>query len=230
MRDLNRLKVKYTFQLDSQQVLMIFVGLLCLCAVVFSLGVMFGKRLGGLTEPQAPTVAEAEELEAENGMDRLPKPPTEDSAPAVKPATEEAKPEKAEQAPVKPEAVAKDEAPKEQAKPKPKPEPKPKPKPEPTPEPRPEPAQEQPAATNAPSTQYAVQISSFKEEAQAKNFVKSFQSFDNRKPYIVPSEVPGKGTWYRVKIGRFDTREQAMAYQSIFEARTSRQTMLSTVD
>ena len=88
MRDLNRLKVKYTFQLDSQQVLMIFVGLLCVCALVFSLGVMFGKRLGGLAEPQAPAVAEQQEaaVEAEptpdpSGVDRLPKPAVEEPAP-----------------------------------------------------------------------------------------------------------------------------------------------------
>ncbi|RJO66552.1 MAG: SPOR domain-containing protein [Myxococcales bacterium] len=97
------------------------------------------------------------------------------------------------------------------------------------PEPSPAPAaQEGQAQTPAPEGKfYTLQIASLPSRDQAENFAKKYKPFDSRKPFISSAEVPGKGVWYRVKVGKFETKEQALAYQSIFESKTKIPTILA---
>ncbi len=49
---------------------------------------------------------------------------------------------------------------------------------------------------------YTVQVSAFKSFAEADAFAAGLQR-KGFKPFIVTSHIPSKGTWYRVRIGRF---------------------------
>lgn len=60
--------------------------------------------------------------------------------------------------------------------------------------------------------QYAIQISSWKTKSKADS--ESFKlKRAGHKAFVVKADVPGKGTWYRVRIGFFDSLSQAEAYQ-----------------
>lgn len=60
----------------------------------------------------------------------------------------------------------------------------------------------------ASAGQYTVQVSSFPSQDEAKAFSSALERKGFR-PYVVSADLAGKGTWYRVRIGRFDTEEQA---------------------
>ena len=66
------------------------------------------------------------------------------------------------------------------------------------------------------STLYAMQLGSFKTYAAAKTFSDKYIS-KGYKPYILSAALPGKGTVYRVRIGRFRDIEDAQEFSSEFE-------------
>ena len=66
------------------------------------------------------------------------------------------------------------------------------------------------------STLYAMQLGSFKTYAAAKTFSDKYIS-KGYKPYILSAVLPGKGTVYRVRIGRFREIEDAQKFSSEFE-------------
>ena len=58
------------------------------------------------------------------------------------------------------------------------------------------------------SGNFTVQVSAFQTEEEAEAYKASL----NRKgyhPYVVAAEIPGKGMWYRVRVGRFDDKVSA---------------------
>jgi len=61
---------------------------------------------------------------------------------------------------------------------------------------------------------FALQLSSFQDKGEAEAFAKKFKS---EKPYMVVSEIPGKGTWYRVRVGDFGSAKDALAAKQSFE-------------
>ena len=61
-----------------------------------------------------------------------------------------------------------------------------------------------------------MQLGSFKTSAAAKTFSDKYIS-KGYKPYIVSAVLPGKGTVYRVRIGRFRDIEDAQEFSSEFE-------------
>ncbi len=65
---------------------------------------------------------------------------------------------------------------------------------------------------------YALQLSSFQDKGEAEAFA---QKFDGEHPYIVVSEIPGKGTWYRVRVGDYATAKDALAAKQSFEKKHS---------
>ncbi len=74
-----------------------------------------------------------------------------------------------------------------------------------------------PAALNAESAvtdsegKYTVQVASFPDKALAEEMEREFKA--KRYPaYTEEVEIPGKGTWYRVKIGKFTTESEASRY------------------
>jgi|GEM_PF-238933 len=70
-----------------------------------------------------------------------------------------------------------------------------------------------PAAAHAPGKgSFLLQLSSFQDRAEADAFARRFSN-----AYVVASEVPGKGLWYRVRVGSYGTMKDAAAAKSAFE-------------
>ena len=47
-------------------------------------------------------------------------------------------------------------------------------------------------------------------------------------PYIVTAEVPGKGTWYRVRMGSFPTKDAASRYLQDFKRETQAEAFVAS--
>jgi septal ring-binding cell division protein DamX len=65
---------------------------------------------------------------------------------------------------------------------------------------------------------FALQLSSFQDKNEAEAFAQKFQG---EKPYMVISEIPGKGIWYRVRVGDYATAKDASAAKQSFERKHS---------
>jgi len=65
---------------------------------------------------------------------------------------------------------------------------------------------------------YQLQVSSFRSQSEAQAFADQLRARGHR-AYAVEAHVPGRGTWYRVRIGPFGTQRAATVYRSGFEAR-----------
>jgi cell division septation protein DedD len=59
--------------------------------------------------------------------------------------------------------------------------------------------------------QYAVQVASFPDLQIAREMEESLKS-KTYPAYIETVDLPGKGTWYRVKVGGFTTENEAKRY------------------
>lgn len=65
---------------------------------------------------------------------------------------------------------------------------------------------------------FTLQLSSFQDKAEAEAFA---QKFASERPYMVMSDIPGKGVWYRVRVGDFASSKDAMAAKAAFEKKHS---------
>ena len=65
---------------------------------------------------------------------------------------------------------------------------------------------------------YQLQVSSFRTQAEADTFSGQLRA-RGHKAYVVEAHVPGRGTWYRVRIGPFTSQHAAASYRSGFEGR-----------
>lgn len=70
------------------------------------------------------------------------------------------------------------------------------------------------APTEKTKGRFLLQLSSFQDKAEADAFARRFAS---QNAYVVASEVPGKGTWYRVRVGSYVNLQEATAAKSAFE-------------
>jgi septal ring-binding cell division protein DamX len=61
---------------------------------------------------------------------------------------------------------------------------------------------------------FTLQLSSFQDRGEAEAFA---AKFGPEKTYLVVSDLPGKGTWYRVRVGDFATAKDAYAGKLAFE-------------
>jgi DedD protein len=61
---------------------------------------------------------------------------------------------------------------------------------------------------------YALQLGAFPDRAQADAFAKRFGAAS---PFVISAEVPGKGLWYRVRVGDYGSQKEAVAAKSDFE-------------
>jgi cell division septation protein DedD len=78
-----------------------------------------------------------------------------------------------------------------------------------------------PAAAEVPAGHeggYQLQVSSFRTEGEAQAFADQLRA-RGHKAYSLQAHVPGRGTWYRVRIGPFATQHAASQYRASFEAR-----------
>jgi cell division septation protein DedD len=67
-----------------------------------------------------------------------------------------------------------------------------------------------------PAGRFTLQLSAFPERADAEEFMKRMQA-QGYKPFMVQSEVPGKGVFYRIRVGDYPTREAAISAKNDFE-------------
>ncbi len=80
-----------------------------------------------------------------------------------------------------------------------------------------------PAPTSAPPAgtgAWAVQLSAYQDRAEADRFAAGLRD-KGYAPYIVEANVAGKGTWYRVRLGRFASKDAANTYLSDFKRETA---------
>jgi len=74
-----------------------------------------------------------------------------------------------------------------------------------------------PAASGAQDkakSRFLLQLSSFQDRAEADAFARRFGA---QSAYVVATEIPGKGTWYRVRVGSYGSLQEAAAAKTNFE-------------
>jgi cell division septation protein DedD len=78
-----------------------------------------------------------------------------------------------------------------------------------------------PSADMAPAGHdggYQLQVSSFRTQGEAQGFADQLRA-RGHKAYVVEAHVPGRGTWFRVRVGPFQTKNAVSQYRTDFEAR-----------
>jgi cell division septation protein DedD len=238
MRDTHKLKEKYELSLDNRQIVSITVASLIVLGGVFMLGVVVGKKLSTETaEAKAPAdlltqldekSKALEQVQAEDAsltfQDELTKkaPTLVAGTPVVKPA----EPPKPVEAPKPAEPVKLE--PTAAAQPAPEPVALPE-----TPKPEPVPTRTHDAGLlkeafgkmqKAPETAadgaWSIQLAAYQDRAEADRFAAGLRD-KGYAPYIVEAAVPGKGTWFRVRMGRFGTKDAAGRYLEDFKRETA---------
>lgn len=218
--------------LDGRQVVGVMVGTLVLLAVTFALGTTFGRRLASrqAEKPAALDPGTLDQMTAPPPTfafgELLAKP---DPTPVVEP------PPKPRPAPRPAPVAAPEPAPAPEPEPAPAPETEPKPVFEPPPEaPAVEPAvHEAPAPAPAPvdalakavekievavaappaerpSGSWSVQFGASQDQAEADRLAAKLLG-QGLTPFVVTAEIPGKGLFYRVRVGQFTDKQEADA-------------------
>jgi len=237
MRDGNRLKEKIELQLDRRQVTSLSVVALLLSASIFALGVMVGKNLSPSPRPSAPAAALLDRLDAQADAGtgagesltfqdeltkKLPpapaaKPAKPAPAPTPLPAASGAAPAEAPSAPARPpaamaaalidagglkaaalSALTEKDSGVEVAV-----------------------ASKLPVvkAPPPPKSFFTIQVKATQSSTEADKFAKKLRG-QGYQSLVAEAEVAGKGKWYRVRVGHFDTRPQADQYLKDFERET----------
>lgn len=132
--------------------------------------------------------------------------------------------------------------------PSPKPEPKPELRPAPAPVQKPVPAEtlattrpegdggalkealaraSRPAQTAADGN-WTLQLAAYQDRAEADRYLAGLRD-RGYAPYIVEAQVPGKGLWFRVRMGRFASREAAAHYLADFQRETQIKAIVAPV-
>lgn len=76
----------------------------------------------------------------------------------------------------------------------------------------------QPAAPPGKEGGYQLQVSSFRTQSEADQFVAQLRA-RGHKAYVLEARVANRGTWYRVRIGPFPSQHAAASYRVGFEGR-----------
>jgi cell division septation protein DedD len=220
--------------LDNRQVFLLFFASAVILSLVFTLGVVVGKRaerqvvpepgadpltlldqMGGRgekgdenlsfhealgTPPKPPAAAEAD---AGAGTTDEVKPTQEPPAPAAAPAAlAKAAPEKAAAEKKGEKKAEKKKAVKEKKGEKEKAVAKNEAKPDPE--------------NGGGEGTYSLQLSAFQDRHEAHLFMKKLRE-GGLEPYMVATTIPGRGVWYRVRLGRYKTWDEALAAKQEFE-------------
>jgi cell division septation protein DedD len=196
MRDQERLKERFTLSLDGRQVASIVVGSLVVLGAVFVLGFSVGRQIG-LREARPPA-APADPLAALDAPS--PRPDAGEAPPRLSYHEALTKDRPAEPPPPSPRPPALAAQPPPAAPVVP-----PSARPE-APAPAEAPVRAAPAASAAPEGAFAIQVGASQDRAEADRIAGKFRGHH---PRVVEAVVPGKGRWYRVKVGTFETRDQA---------------------
>ncbi|MFN0061062.1 MAG: SPOR domain-containing protein [Myxococcaceae bacterium] len=71
----------------------------------------------------------------------------------------------------------------------------------------------------SPSDLFTLQLAATSARSEADRQVAKLKG-QGFSPYVEPAQIPGKGTWYRVRMGKFETREAATRFLSDFKRET----------
>jgi DedD protein len=244
MRDLDRWKDKVEISLDGRQIFFLFFGSAVAACLIFVVGVLIGKRIEAralalqpapIEDPLAALdqLGDADEVDEGLTFHKALAPPR-----AEKPAAEpkkiekpveakkvEPKPQPAAPKPMAPKAavaIADDAVDDDVGDVKPAGEAKqeaskPEPKPQALPAARAQVVQQAGAKKpDATAAHFTLQLSAFPDKADAEEFMRKIQSA-GYKPFLVASEIPGKGVFYRVRVGDYGSRQSAVDAKSEFE-------------
>lgn len=221
MRAYRKVDDHYELRIDTGRVALLGVGASLVLVLIFLLGVLVGKSLWGGRRPaplplaEAPREAEApapgaarerrpdlsfyDDLKRPDGPAAEPVPRPVEPAPVAEtpvPARPDAAPSREEVAAAREAAdIAARGAPEAPG------EPRPAPKPEASPEVKPE--------ARLPQPLFTVQVGSFQDRHSADDLVRRV-SGQGVGAQVVQAPVGGR-TWYRVQVGRFETRAEAEA-------------------
>ena len=77
-----------------------------------------------------------------------------------------------------------------------------------------------------PGGAFTLQISAFQNRPEAERFATRLRD-RGYAPYIVAAEVPNKGTWYRVRMGSFPSKDAAARYLADFKRETQIQAFVA---
>jgi DedD protein len=67
---------------------------------------------------------------------------------------------------------------------------------------------------------FTLQLSAYQDKSEADKFASLLRN-KGYAPYVIEAAITGKGTWYRVRMGRFSTKEAASKYMDDFKRETS---------
>ncbi len=201
MRDSRRLQERGDVRLDRVQVIWLTLGAVVALGLVFALGFVVGRRAATFAPP-TPAGDPIAQVDAAGDLheqlsdfsstyDKLTEPAPAKRRPPTMPAR-----------PPKPPVAT----------------PAPAPAP-PVSAPAPEPPVSAPAVTSdvirdalaagpARPGDYTIQVSAYQSMAEARAYASSLERKGFR-PFIVTGQVRGRGTWYRVRLGRFASESQA---------------------
>jgi DedD protein len=223
MRDAHRMKEKFDLSLDGRQVGSVLIGGIIVLGAVFVLGVVVGKKLATNEQTQsAPDILTALDQRAQATLtfqEELTRKqpvvaPEPEPKPEPKPVVAEAAPKKVEPEPAQKVAETV---------------PAPSGKVEESPvtartsddglkEAFARVSEKRPVQAAAGGA-FTLQLSASQQQEEAERFAARLRD-RGYAPFIVKAEVPGKGTWYRVRMGSFPTREAASSYLTDFKRET----------
>jgi DedD protein len=238
MRDAGRMREKIELRLDSRQVVGLVLGAAVVLGIVFYLGVGVGRSLGAVApvekaDPLADLDQQADARPALTFPETLTEPTAAKPSPAAPPVV--AKGERPKVEPVPPEkdvpAAGRDGTAPVAAVAAEKPAPPEAPataerkegeaaaeKPLPS-------AEEALAAHDARmraetgAEGFTVQVAALPSRPEADAYAQRLRD-RGLNPHVVEADVPGKGTFFRVRLGRFSTREAADRYLQDFRRET----------
>lgn len=73
---------------------------------------------------------------------------------------------------------------------------------------------------------YTIQVKAFREEPEAQVFLDELRT-GGYDAWLVQSDLPDQGVWWRVRVGRFATMTEASDYQRVFEEKQNLSTFVS---
>lgn len=221
MRDDYRIKDKYELSLDNRQIVTFFVAAIVVIGTVFVLGVVVGKKLAGApAHASAPDLLTALDQRAA-AMEQVKTSPP----PEARLTFQEELTKKVADSPTR-EVAPPPESPAEPAKVA-------------SPEPAPPPAAEtvrqevpreklkkaiasverSPREVSNPPVAFTLQLSASQAREDADRFAAKLRA-QGYQPYIVESDLKDRGRWYRVRMGKFSSKEAAAKFRDDFHRET----------
>lgn len=185
---------------ERKQVVWLAMGAIVVLALTFASGMSVGRRAAKLEyeEKQAKSISEVQAQDAQHAeltfYDKLaepePEPKADEPALALMPSPEK-----------EVDKIADQKAAESSEKEEPEGEPQPA---------KPKLNESIPGVNDGParSGDYTIQVSSFQSAEESMAFASTLERKGFR-PYVVSAKIPGRGTWYRVRLGRFNSEAGA---------------------